>query len=255
MDPLSVVFWAGRVDVTGTRRPRQRRQRQMALTVKSSHFSHLLNFQKKNTENWRERVLKYIVLFRLPPTAESAWTPSSSPFHTILVKRLHFRPTTFYFCSVFTWKGGSLLMLLTDRRSRLRASSVGGDPKYQEIGQSFSSSQTQLFWLTHFQNFWQEHKRTGWSLFASNCIDRGQTSVLPFTAWVWDTTQSWRPRATWSTIWTAWKVCQEKSGETSPWCATWTQRTKIFFRHVGVGSQLQYCRLVYVYPLLFWVCV
>ena len=44
VDPLSVVVWAERVDLTGTRRPGRPRQCQMALTVKSSH---LLNFQKK----------------------------------------------------------------------------------------------------------------------------------------------------------------------------------------------------------------
>ena len=186
VDPLSVVVWAERVDLTGTWRPRRPRQCQMALTVKSSH---LLNFQKKNTENWRERVLKYILLFRLPPTAESAWTPSSSPFQTILVKCLHFRLTTFYFRSAFTWKGGSSFMLLADRSITLGASFMGADPKYLEIVEIFSSSQTQLFdWriLKIFDRSTKEPVEAFLRQIASIEVKIAYYPLL-FTAWVWDT--------------------------------------------------------------------
>ena len=150
--------------------------------------------RKKHTENWRERVLKYILLFRLPPTAESAWTPSSSPFHMILVKCLHFRLTTFYFRSAFTWKGGSLFMLLADRSMMLGASFMGADPKYLEIAQSFSSSQTQLFdWriLKIFDRSTKEPVEAFLRQIASIEVKIAYYPLLREFG-----TQSWRPRAT-----------------------------------------------------------
>ena len=157
--PCQRFSWHGRVGVTGyTEATAPTALCQMALTVKSSH---LLTSRKKHTETWRERVLKYIRLFRLPASANSAGTPSSSPFHTIFVKCSCLPLLTFYFCPAFTWKGGNLFMLLENEKTYLAFFSFTRWWERPRNNLKFQLITNPIFRLTHFQKFWQEKKRTG----------------------------------------------------------------------------------------------